>query len=211
MGRREVAASLKRERCQNERNRMARELHDTLAQGFTGVHVQLQAAEAAIEGGDDASRHLSRAIALAEAGLSEARRSLWMLRPRVLEQKGFAAALRDSAHALVDGSGVTLELDLPDSPPMQLGEHDADWLRIATEAITNALKHARASHLRISCAQHGQGVRLIIEDDGVGFDTAAPALGLGLTAMRERAERIGARLTVASTAGGTRVLVENNG
>jgi len=153
-----------------ERNRMARELHDSLAQGFTGIVVQLEAAEDTLrESPDDAAQHLTRARSLARESLAEARRSVWALRPQALEHKRLPEALRDSANALTAGTSLIVNVqtdgDLPELP----AELESDLLRIAQESITNAVKHARATTLTVSLHTSPQTVELRVRDDGVGF------------------------------------------
>ncbi len=191
----------------DERNRMAREMHDTLAQGFTGIVVQLEAAEDALGAAapEAAARHLNRARTLARESLAEARRSVWALRPLMLEQRPLAAALRDSTLALTEGAPVALTLEVPAALPALPPETETDLLRLAQEAVTNALRHAEARTLRLTVRVEAGQLWLEVADDGRGFDpqAATPRAegGLGLPGMRERAARHGGAVTVDSAPG----------
>jgi signal transduction histidine kinase len=185
-----------------ERNRMAREMHDTLAQGFTGIVVQLEAAEDTLrDAPDDAAKHLVRARALACESLAEARRSVWALRPQALEHKRLPDALCDSITALTAGAPLTLHLHIDDSLPALPAETEAELLRIGQEAVTNVLKHAQASNLTIRLNQQDGRLTLAVRDDGRGFDPAQTTGGLGLVGMHERAARIGGELRAENKPG----------
>jgi signal transduction histidine kinase len=193
-----------------ERNRMARDIHDTLAQGFTGVILQLEAAEDAISCGQqtEADKHLHRAAGLARQSLSEARRSVHALRPDALERDNFWDALKGIIKRTTAGTALhtTFELrgKLPELPPIW----QENLLHIGQEAMTNALKYAEAKNFRARLTCNGRGVRLELRDDGAGFDLKDRNDGLGLTGMRERVEQMGGRLEITSERGkGTNILV----
>ena len=193
-----------------ERNRMARDIHDTLAQGFTGVIVQLEAADDAISCGrqKEADKHLHRAAALARQSLNEARRSVHALRPDALERDNFWAALKGIIKGTTAGTALhtTCELrgKLPDLPPMW----QENFLHIGQEALTNTLKYAHAQTFRTRLSCNGKGIRLELVDDGVGFDPKDRHDGLGLTGMRERVQQMNGELQITSArGGGTNVLV----
>jgi signal transduction histidine kinase len=197
-----------------ERNRMAREIHDTLAQGFTGIVVQLEAAEDTLTTEPDAAQaHLDRARALARDSLAEARRSVWALRPRALEGGDLAGALDLAAQALTAGTPTRAAVHVHGVPrplPPDLAGH---LLRIGQEALTNAVRHAAARQVAIDLTYDPAAVGLRVRDDGRGFDPAAPAPaaggGLGLPGMRERAAGMGGTLTLTSAPGaGTEVRVQ---
>jgi len=196
-----------------ERNRMAREIHDTLAQGFMGIIMQLRAMQTAANP-EAAQFHRNAAEELARESLQEARRSVWNLRPRHLEGKGLAGALADEVASLerraaIHGSFTTTG-EAPALPPAA----EAGLLRIAQEAIHNAVKYARASRIDMVLAVSTDFVELSIVDDGIGFDPQAPVRqesslsggGFGLTAMAERARALGGELLLqASPGAGCRV------
>jgi len=194
-----------------ERNRMARDIHDTLAQGFTGIIVQLEAAEDIFrENADGASAHILRAKSLARESLAEARRSVWALRPRVLEASDLAGALRHLANELIKGTRMQVKFSAWGAARRLPPETENNLLRIGQEALTNVLKHAQASMVGVELAFEEESVQLSILDDGQGFDPEVKTTGrgFGLVSMRERARAIGGELTLLSRAGGgTQVLV----
>jgi signal transduction histidine kinase len=196
-----------------ERNRMAREIHDTLAQGFTGILMQLEATESALDTARPHLAHerLAKARELARASLSEARRSVWALRPQALEQQPFVAALRAAASTLTNDAAIQLSFVVEGAVGYITTELETDLLRVAQEAIANSVKHAAAHTLTVHLHDDGRHLALHIRDDGRGFEAhAARKLddsGFGLTAMRERMERHGGHLVVHSTPGqGTEII-----
>ena len=194
-----------------ERNRMARDIHDTLAQGFTGIIVQLEAAEDIFrENAEGASAHILRAKSLARESLAEARRSVWALRPRVLEASDLAGALRHVANELTKGTRMQVKFSAWGAARRLPPETENNLLRIGQEALTNVLKHAQASMVGVELVFEEERVQLSILDDGQGFDPEfkTTGRGFGLVSMRERARAIGGELTLLSRAGGgTQVLV----
>jgi signal transduction histidine kinase len=194
-----------------ERNRMAREIHDTLAQAFTGVIIQLEAAEYALANRpEQTGERLARASDLARQGLAEARRSVWALRPQALETVGLMDALEGLLRQMTGATPVQPSFQVHGAPRPLPPAMEHDLLRIGQEAVTNVLRHASAQTLRIQLAFDEDCVRLTVTDDGQGFDPGRTATGarFGLTGMRERAERLGGRLTIHSSPGvGTEVEV----
>ncbi len=186
-----------------ERNRMARDIHDTLAQGFTGVIVQLEAAEdAKLRGlGVEADRHIRRAVDLARESLEEARRSVGALRPTALETRTLCDALPALLERMIAGTGLNVEFTIQGTAVALPPEWENDLLRIGQEVLTNVLRHARASRFRAMLAFAAGSVRLELQDDGIGFDPAARSDGFGLCGMRERASNMGAKLAIHSKPG----------
>lgn len=182
-----------------ERNRMAREIHDTLAQGFTGIVMQLEAAEDAVEDGAPADLHLQQAKSLARESLAEARRSVHALRPAVLEKSHWVEALQNSTTRLTQNSGITVQWEVsPHLPPLP-STTETELYRIAQEAITNSVRHAHASHIQVRVWYDSAKIEMEIGDHGRGFDTHEKSgNGFGLTGMQERAAKIGATLTITS-------------
>lgn len=183
-----------------ERNRIARDIHDTLAQGFTGVIVNLEAANRTLkkQNTELAVQHIEHARSLAQAGLAEARVSVGALRPEVLRRADLVEALHallrrfegsETLQATVQTAGDRIALP---------AEVENELLRIAQEGMTNVLKHASARNVELRLSFDPDAVRLSIRDDGIGFDPDAHHDGFGLVGMRERAERIGAKLIVDS-------------
>ena len=196
-----------------ERARLAREIHDTLAQGFVGISSQLDAVAMCMpEEGSPARRYLDLARRMARHSLTEARRSVMDLRASVLEGQDLAAALSSSTRMWTAGSGVDVEIEVSGTPTELPQDYEQHLLRIAQEAVTNALKHSAASRILIKLHMETRKLYLRIVDDGRGFeqDGVFASLGghFGLIGMRERAERLGGELTLASEPGkGTEVEV----
>jgi two-component system NarL family sensor kinase len=193
-----------------ERNRLAREIHDTLAQGLTATALQLESADALLDAGsgvEKARGPLRRALSLTQSNLEEARRSVLDLRAAPLEGRPLAEALR----ALVDrweaetGIGaryVAVNGSRPLPPRVEVALY-----RICQEALTNVARHAEAGRVRVQLVATPQEVRLSVEDDGRGFDASSvPGDRHGLVGMWERAQMLGGALEVRSRPGeGTRI------
>src|SRR5882762_771570 len=186
-----------------ERNRMARDIHDTLAQGFTGVIVQLEAVEEAMSRNQavKASGHLDRAGELARESLREARRSVQALRPQALEEKQLSEALKDLIEKMTRGTTVHAKFTLQGKRRNLLPEWETNLLRIGQEVLTNVLRHARANEFKVLLVFDSSEIRLELRDNGCGFDPQRKQEGFGLQGMRERAEGMGGRLTIQSAAG----------
>jgi PAS domain S-box-containing protein len=192
-----------------ERNRMAREIHDTLAQSFTGILIQLQAAEQVLNASQsEPMMHLDSAIRLARAGLSEARRSVFALRPQLLQGRDIVHALNLLVESLSGESRMKIALAVSGSPPAMTPDMESNLLRIAQEAIMNAIKHSGGAGIQVRLHVEPEVLKLMVEDDGSGFDPHVPSLnrGFGLISMQERADRIGGELTILTEPGsGTKV------
>jgi signal transduction histidine kinase len=189
-----------------ERNRMAREIHDTLAQGFMGILMQLRAMQAAAD--PEAARfHLSQAEALAREGLQEARRSVWNLRPRPLESGGLSSALAAELESVGRRGALQTELQTEGDVDRLPGSVETTLLRIAQEALHNCLKYAQANKVVVRLAVYEDRAELEVADDGVGFDPAALAPsspaggGFGLRGMAERARLAGGTLAIEAAPG----------
>jgi two-component system NarL family sensor kinase len=190
-----------------ERNRLAREIHDTIAQDLTAIAFQLEAAEALLGRQGDPERvrrSVSTALGLTRKGLEEARRSVLDLRAAPLEGRTLPAALA----ALAAEAGATFEPSpavVPLPPAVEVGLY-----RIAQEAIQNALRHAEAAHISLRLETSPERARLTVQDDGKGFPEGTASSGrFGLVGMRERARLLGGSFQIESSPGaGTRVTVE---
>jgi len=196
-----------------ERVRLAREIHDTLAQGFVGISSQLDAVALTLNGHMDVARkHLELARKMVRHSLTEARRSVMDLRASALEGHDLSSAISQAAPQWTAGSPVQVRVDV-EGPSRKLPEEmEQHLLRIAQEAVTNAVKHARASKVRIRLQMAQRKLKLLVADDGRGFEQteAFSELGghFGLLGMRERAERLGGELQLHSQPGhGTEVEV----
>ena len=186
---------------------MAREIHDTLAQGFTGIVLQLEAAEQAMEESPtEVPEHLIRARTLARESLQEARRSVWNLLPRALEEQPidvaldeevlrFATADAGKAHFSISGTRRGLPADVQTA-----------LFRICQECLTNTRKHAGATKVDVSLIYRADEVHLMVEDDGIGFDLKemendGRQAGFGLTGMKQRTRLLRGEFTMNSQRG----------
>ncbi|MEU0878387.1 sensor histidine kinase [Lentzea sp. NPDC005914] len=181
---------------QDERHRLAGEIHDTLAQGLAGIITQLSAASAS-----DWERRVSVAAELARSNLAEARRSVHALRPPALDDAALPEALGEVASGWSTVSGVPVSVTLTGSARVMHPEVEVALLRTAQEALANVAKHASASRVGLTLSYMEDVVTLDVRDDGVGFDLATPSSGFGLTAMRHRVHRLSGALFVESEPG----------
>jgi signal transduction histidine kinase len=191
----------------DERQRMAGEIHDVLAQGLTGIVTQLEAAEAAAVRAADWHRHLDAAKRLARDSLAEARRSVLAMRPQTLDSAALPEAIGEVVTGWSELNEVTAELITTGAPRPLLPEIEATLLRTAQEALANVARHADAGRVALTLSYMEDLVTLDVRDDGAGFDPSAPASvsedgGYGLAAMRERLLRIAGTLEIESEPGG---------
>lgn len=195
-----------------ERNRLARDLHDSVTQAIYSLNLYGEAASRLLAAGDfqTAAAHLAEIRIAAQRALKEMRLLVFALRPPALEQEGLVAALQARLEAVEARAGLRVEFHAEGverlAPAVEEGLY-----RIAQEALNNALKHAQASRVRVDLRREGESVLMEIADDGVGFDPGnhEGQGGLGLSGMAERAERMGARFAIESLpGGGTIVRVE---
>ena len=215
----ELAESARQTGVLAERERLARELHDTVAQGFASVVTQLESAEQALEPFDGlrapdvvvAREHLGRARRTARESLTEVRRSVRALRPDLLEGSTLAEALDRLVREWSAEAGVPAETRVTGQPGPLSAETELALFRATQEALTNIGRHAAATRAVVSLSYLGGTVTLDIDDDGVGFTgPARPGLdrGFGLVGMRERVEAAGGELIIESSPGqGTTVAV----
>ncbi len=201
--------NLKQQAVSEERHRVAREIHDTVAQALLAVSLQLEAAKDVIESNvAEALVHIDKAQSVAREGLAEARRVVWALHPEALESGDLAGALRRLTERISDHREIDAEFSLRGDPCSAAGEIEANVLRIAQEALTNVVKHSGARKVRVELAYGNEEARLLVQDDGRGFrrENSTSRGGFGLTSMQERSQRIGAQLTIEGRRGsGTRI------
>jgi PAS domain S-box-containing protein len=193
-----------------ERNRMARDIHDTIAQGLMGVIIQLQAAGDATSKGfkKQARDHLQNASALARDSLNEARRSVFALRPQALEKATFWEALQRLVKNATAGTQLRTEFEVRGKWRDLPSKMEDNLLHIGQEALTNTLKYAHATRFDLRLRFKAKEVRLELEDNGGGFNVQERQDGFGLKGMRERAEQMGARFNVTSGRNkGTKIVV----
>ncbi|WP_414588224.1 PAS domain S-box protein [Scytonema sp. PCC 10023] len=195
-----------------ERNRMAREIHDTLAQAFTGILAQVGAAKQVLTDDVEATQaHLDLIKELARTGLCEARRSVVALRPQLLEEGSLQSALhRLVAQLRATATDTTLYYEIEGAAYSLPAEVESNLLRMGQEALTNAIRHANADEIRVELVYDRDQFCLRVRDNGQGFGVGSipSSEGFGLLGMSERAERIGAQLTIRSQPGeGTEMIV----
>lgn len=195
------ASTLEQLIISRERNRISRELHDTLAHTLSALAVQLDAVTAVWQDIPGKARELlDQMLGTTRTGLDETRRSLRALRAEPLEEMGLALAVRTLAEDFATRESMELDLDIPENLDDLSPEVEQCYYRIAQEALENIARHANAQRLSVRMQGNRQGLRMTVSDDGHGFDVASEidAQTLGLLGMRERAELVGARLEVIS-------------
>lgn len=194
-----------------ERNRLARELHDSVTQSLYGLVAFAGAGQEVIRAGDGkrAREYLARIEDAAQKALKEMRLLLYELRPPMLEKEGLVGALQQRLNAVESRAGLQVRLLVDGEIDLPASLEDGLY-RIAQEALNNALQHAAATSVTVRLQRDAEGLELEVEDDGVGFDVVAAADrgGLGLASMRERAQALGSQLDIRSQPGaGTTVKV----
>ncbi len=184
-----------------ERQRLAGEIHDTLAQGLAGIVAQLEAAEQARGRQVELSRHLTQARALARSSLTEARRSVRALRPEQLERASLPEAIDQLSRAWSARSAVPVDVETTGAPTPLDPAIEAAIFRASQEALSNIAKHAAASRVHLTLTYLHDALLLDVADNGTGFDPAARTHGYGLIGMRQRLAGIAGHLTVESAPG----------
>lgn len=204
------ASTLEQLTVSRERNRLARELHDTLAHSLTAISVSLETAKAYFDIDSKETRALiDKSLDATRKGIDDTRRALKALRSSDLVDLGLRLAVKKTAESAASRFNLDLELSLQDPMPSLSPDVEQTILRVTQEAIENLTKHSRAKKFGIQLSHNGR-TTLIVEDDGVGFDMKSrEASGhFGLVGMRERAELAGGALKVESNKGkGTRVVL----
>ena len=191
-----------------ERQRLARELHDSVSQALYGIALGARTARALLDRDPPtAVEPVDYILSLAEAGLAEMRALIFELRPESLENEGLIAAIRKQVEAVRARHGIRVDFLPSEEPDLPLAVKEAVY-RIAQESLTNVVKHSQATQVRVRLASTGAEMELEVADNGTGFDTGGDFPGhLGLRSMRERAEKLGGRLEISSQAGvGTRIV-----
>jgi signal transduction histidine kinase/ligand-binding sensor domain-containing protein len=187
-----------------ERTRIARELHDTLSQGLAGVGIQIDTALTTIEEGPEAAReHMGLARLMVKTTLAEVRRSIWVLRAQTSKgNEGLGATLEGSLRQLTVDTGLEASIAITGHPRPLPGELERNLLRIAHEAVTNAVRHAQAQRIVIGLDFDQDAVCLHVRDDGRGFDPGAvDGEHFGITGMSERASGMGGEFELTSRPG----------
>lgn len=194
-----------------ERNRLARELHDSVAQTLYGLTLQAEAASRKLASGltDDVMEYLREMRDSSQQTLKETRLLIFELRQPILEKDGLAQALRSRLESVESRSGLRIHINLQDVGRLP-GGIESGLYGISNEVLNNVLKHARATEIMVSLEKRAGKIVLEISDNGVGFNptSAETQGGLGLKGVRERAEQFGGELQLQSGENGTKVTVE---
>ncbi len=195
-----------------ERNRLARDLHDSVVQKLFGVALAAESAATLLDpGGGEARAQLERVRALVQDAIGELRSLVFQLRPVAVEKEGLAAALRGHVEVLRRLQGAVVKLEILGAAELRPGIDD-EVFRIAQEALANAVRHSGAESIGVRLEERAETLALTVSDDGVGFDpnaAAARSRRLGLTSMEERARALGGTLAIESAPGrGTTVALE---
>jgi len=193
----------------DERQRLAREIHDTLAQGLTGIITQLQAADRVRERSDARQHHLDQVMALARESLAAARRSVAALGPPELEDSRLPDAITDLVTRWSKTTQVPAQVQAVGDPRPILAELEITLFRVAQEALANVAKHADAGMVVVTLSYLDDLVMLDVRDDGVGFDLdaivrrgdSADGTGFGLRGIRQRVDRVRGTLEIESGPG----------
>ncbi|HYC87705.1 MAG TPA: sensor histidine kinase [Thermoanaerobaculia bacterium] len=195
----------------HERDRIAIDFHDNLAHGLTGATLHLEAAMAELQHGA-AYDNLRQAQAVLQTTILDARRTLNRLRPLRLEREALVDAVRDMLRQMTEGLAVEAGVQVTGEPGAVAAEQENQLFRIVQEAVTNSLRHAGATRIDVQFAFAAHALTVTVRDDGRGTaaesDARRGATGSGVTAMRQRAEQIGARLHVTAGTAGHEVTVE---
>jgi signal transduction histidine kinase len=195
-----------------ERNRLARELHDSVTQSLYGLDLFANATQQTLAAGriERAAEHVREILSLSQRALADMRLLIFELRPPLLEKEGLAGALSARLESVEGRAGLKTEFEVQGEPPLS-PTVEAELYAVALEALNNTLKHAQAEHITLNLECDAGRCCLTIQDDGIGFDpeTAESGGGLGLHTMRERVERLGGNLTLETAPGsGATVRVE---
>jgi signal transduction histidine kinase len=190
-----------------ERARLSRELHDTLLQSLVGVALQFEGLSQRVDASSPSLKeHLLRIRSQVEDYIREARDSISDLRSPMLERRDLAEALRDASGRIMSGTSVRFDFAVMGTPRRCRASVEEEVLRIAREALYNAVRHSRASHIQLQLHYHRRSLHLRVTDDGVGFDGQRVEGHYGLANMQERAKQIGARFRLVTRVDqGTRI------
>ncbi|WP_210769261.1 sensor histidine kinase [Occultella kanbiaonis] len=196
----QLVAQARESGAQDERQRLAGEIHDTLAQGLAGIITQLQAAQRSASVQNETEEHVARALRLARSSLTEARRSVQALAPQELGRAHLPDALRTLTERWSQDQGINARVDVTGTREPLSPAIEVSLFRVAQESLTNVAKHAEASRVGVTLSYTGTEVLLDVRDDGGGFANTVGA-GFGLTSMRQRIRGVGGHVEVQSAAG----------
>jgi signal transduction histidine kinase len=198
------ASTLEELTISRERNRMSRELHDTVVHTLSGLSVQLETTKAYLDIQPDTARQLvDQSLEATRSGLQETRRALKALRASPLDDLGLVKAIQTMVDTAAQRGRFVIDLSLPEHDPVLSPDVEQCLYRVAQEAVENVVRHANARHVCMRVSVKEREIELLIQDDGVGFqpDHSQPTGHFGLEGMRERARLAGGDLTIASAPG----------
>jgi signal transduction histidine kinase len=206
-----IYTSIKRSQLRaviEERERLAMEMHDTLAQSYAGIGFQLEAMCSEVETSSKIHAQLQSTVEMVRSGHLEARRNIAALRPGTLEQLGLAQALEHAARAIIQDGPIAVSMSVR-GEPRQIPLRISDTLfRIGQEAIANAVRHGTPHSIQLRIVYGRPSIKLTVRDDGLGFSTLGETAGFGIRGMKKRAENIDASLRIRSFPGhGTSVTI----
>lgn len=188
-----------------ERARMAREIHDTLLQSLAGLELQVDAMASQLTSGGPVRQQLERVRRQIQSDVSEARRSIWALRSPTLETRELTTALQELGQTMAGTSGIGFQFSVGGTPVRCAGKVEEHLLRVGLEAVSNAVRHAQATLVRLDLLYTDQSITLRVSDDGCGFDVAEAerraGAHWGLATMQERADAIGGTFCLVSRPG----------
>jgi signal transduction histidine kinase len=186
-----------------ERHRIAREIHDTVAQALTGIIIQLRNANAALTASSPrlAQNDVERALELARRGLAETRRCVQAWRAQVRDARDLSATIEALVARGAYGTDLRAQVTVKGAPKPLVGTCATNMLRIIQEGLTNALRHARATHFDVTIDYEPRLLRLTLCDDGCGFDPERTHEGFGLLGIKERVAAMRGQLTITSAIG----------
>ncbi|WP_308798068.1 sensor histidine kinase [Agromyces silvae] len=196
----QLVAQARESGAQDERQRLASEIHDTLAQGLAGIITQLQAAELSASVQGETEAHVTRALRLARSSLTEARRSVQALAPQELGRAHLPDALRTLTERWSEDAGISARVEVTGTREPLSPAIEVSLFRVAQESLTNVAKHAQASRVGVTLSYTGPEVLLDVRDDGCGFADGGDT-GFGLTSMRQRIRGVGGHVEVQSAPG----------
>lgn len=198
---------------EQERRHIARELHDEIGQALTAIKVELAYAQRSIEGTQGPTTVLQAARTITDGALHQVRDLSYLLHPAALDEFGLVSAVGEHIKTFSGRHGIAVELSHSSMSGRLAPETEAAAYRIIQEALNNVAKHAGATDAKVSMARQPDALRIVVEDNGIGFDASAPRSpgrrGLGLIGMRERASHLNGKIVIESVRGrGTRIVVE---
>jgi signal transduction histidine kinase len=196
----------------DERSRLAREIHDSLLQGFGGIALELDAASARLALPPQQQRLLDRVLSLIDRTLMQARQAVWDIRPGELTNADIARDCKEACERILGGTSTEWNVELRGRQRRVAVNYHTECVRIVEEALTNVRKHAEARHVNVLIDYTWSHVRITVQDDGLGFDpeqNGARHGHWGLLGMRERASRFGGKFAIESRIGGGTVVTVN--